>query len=161
MKRSILGGAGMSVSEYALGAMMFGTWGNSSHHDCDRIIRRALDAGVNFIDTADTYSGGESEEIVGEAIKGCRAEGVLATKFGNSMGDDENCRGGSRRWVTRAVEDSLRRLGTEWIDLYQMHRPDPMTDFDETLSALSDLVRAGKVRAIGVSSFTPDQIVEA
>src|SRR5262249_31200830 len=159
MKRMTLGTTGISVSEYALGSMMFGAWGNTDHDDCVRIIGKALDSGINFVDTADIYSLGESETIVGKGIRGRRDEVVLATKFGNGRQVDR--KGGSRRWVVRAVEDSLRRLGTDWIDLYQMHRPDPTTDIDETLGALSDLVRAGKVRAIGCSTFAPDQIVEA
>ncbi|MGP3926438.1 aldo/keto reductase [Streptomyces sp. 8N616] len=161
MKRRILGGTGISVSEYALGAMMFGAWGNPDHDESERIIHRALDAGINFVDTADVYSQGESEEIVGKALKGRRDDVVLATKGHGSMGDDPNRGGNSRRWITRAVEDSLRRLGTDHIDLYQIHRPDPTTDIDETLSALSDLVRAGKIRAIGHSTFPAEQIVEA
>jgi aryl-alcohol dehydrogenase-like predicted oxidoreductase len=163
VKRRILGGTGISVSEYALGAMMFGTWGNPDHHDSVRIIHAALDAGINFVDTADIYSSGESEEIVGKALKGgSRRDGVvLATKFHNRMGEDPNTGGNSRRWIMRAVEDSLRRLGTDYLDLYQVHRPDPDTDIDETLGALTDLVRSGKVRAIGSSTFPADRIVEA
>ncbi|MFB8183126.1 aldo/keto reductase [Streptomyces sp. NPDC055966] len=161
MKRRILGGTGMSVSEYALGAMMFGAMGNTDHDMCIGMIHTALDAGINLIDTADVYSGGESEVIVGKALKGRREEVVLATKFGLPMGDDANRRGGSARWIRRAVEDSLRRLDTDHIDLYQMHRPDPDTDIDETLATLSDLVRAGKVRAIGGSFFAPEETVEA
>ena len=161
MRRRMLGGTGISVSEYALGAMMFGAMGNTDHEESVRMIHTALDAGINLVDTADVYSGGESEVIVGEAIKGRRDDVVLATKFGLPMGDDPNRRGGSARWIRRAVEDSLRRLGTDHIDLYQMHRPDPLTDIDETLGALSDLVRAGTVRAIGGSFFAPEQIVEA
>lgn len=161
MKRRILGGTGISVSEYALGAMMFGALGNPDHDDSVRIIHRALDAGINFVDTADVYSAGESEEIVGKALKGRRDDIVLATKARSSMGDDPNHGGSSRRWITREVENSLRRLGTDHIDLYQIHRPDPATDVDETLSVLSDLVRAGKVRAVGSSTFPAEQIVEA
>jgi aryl-alcohol dehydrogenase-like predicted oxidoreductase len=161
MKHRILGGTGMSVSEYALGAMMFGAMGNTDHDESVRMIHSAFDAGINFIDTADVYSGGESEVIVGKALKGRRDDIVLATKFGLPMGDDPNHRGGSARWVHRAVEDSLRRLDTDHIDLYQMHRPDHDTDIDETLAALSDLVRAGKVRAIGSSFFSPEETVEA
>jgi aryl-alcohol dehydrogenase-like predicted oxidoreductase len=161
MKRRILGGTGMSVSEFALGTMMFGAMGNTDHDESVRVIHTALDAGINFVDTADVYSQGESEEIVGKALKGRRDDVVLATKFGLPMGADANHRGGSPRWVTRAVEDSLRRLGTDYIDLYQMHRPDPDTDIDETLAALSGLVRSGKVRAIGSSTFAADLIVEA
>ena len=161
MKRRILGGTGMSVSEYALGTMMFGAMGNTDHDESVRMIHAAVDAGVNLIDTADVYSGGESEVIVGKAISGRRDDVVLATKFGLPMGDDPNHRGGSARWIHRAVEDSLRRLGTDHIDLYQMHRPDHDTDIDETLAALSDLVHAGKVRAIGGSFFSPEETVQA
>jgi aryl-alcohol dehydrogenase-like predicted oxidoreductase len=161
MKRRILGGTGMSVSEFALGTMMLGAMGNTDHDESVRMIHTALDAGINFVDTADVYSRGESEEIVGKALKGRRDDVVLATKFALPMGPDANDQGGSPRWVVRAVEDSLRRLGTDHIDLYQMHRPDPDTDIDETLSALSDLVHSGKVRAIGSSLFPPAQIVEA
>jgi aryl-alcohol dehydrogenase-like predicted oxidoreductase len=161
MKRRILGGTGISVSEYALGAMMFGAMGNTDHDDCIRMIHTALDAGINLIDTADVYAAGESEVIVGKALKGRRDEVVLATKFGLAMGEDPNQRGGSARWIRRAVEDSLRRLDTDHIDLYQIHRPDPDTDIDETLAALSDLIRAGKIRAIGGSFFSPEETVEA
>ncbi|MET9221452.1 MULTISPECIES: aldo/keto reductase [unclassified Streptomyces] len=161
MKRRVLGGTGMSVSEFALGTMMLGAMGNTDHGESVAMIHTALDAGINFIDTADVYSAGESEEIVGKALKGRRDEVVLATKFGLPIGSDDNRRGGSRRWITQAVEGSLRRLGTDRIDLYQMHRWDPFTDLDETLSALSDLIRAGKVRAIGSSLFHPEQTVEA
>jgi aryl-alcohol dehydrogenase-like predicted oxidoreductase len=161
MKRRILGGTGMSVSEFALGTMMFGAMGNPDHDESIRMIHTALDAGINFVDTADVYSLGESEEIVGKALKGRRDDVVLATKFSLPWGSDPDRSGGSRRWIVRAVEDSLRRLGTDHIDLYQMHRPDPATDVDESLSALSDLVRTGKVRAIGSSVFPAEQIVEA
>jgi len=161
MKRRTLGATGMSVSEFALGAMMFGRMGNPDHDDSIRIIHRALEAGVNFIDTADVYSRGESEEIVGRAIKGRRDDLVIATKFGMPMGEDPNQRGGSRRWIMSEVEDSLRRLDTDYIDLYQMHRPDHETEIGETLSALSDLVQAGKIRAFGSSMFPAEMIVEA
>jgi aryl-alcohol dehydrogenase-like predicted oxidoreductase len=161
MKRRILGGTGISVSEYALGAMMFGALGNPDHDDCVRIVHRALDAGINVVDTADIYSAGESEEIVGKALKGRRDDVVLATKVHGSMGDDANHQGNSRRWIVREVENSLRRLGTDHIDLYQIHRPDPDTDVDETLAALTDLVGAGKVLAVGSSTFPAEQIVEA
>jgi aryl-alcohol dehydrogenase-like predicted oxidoreductase len=156
-----LGRTGVQVSKLCLGTMMFGAWGNSDHDDSTRIIHAALDAGINFVDTADVYSGGESEEIVGKALKGRRDDIVLATKFWGPMGDDPNRRGVSRRWIMAEVEDSLRRLGTDWIDLYQMHRPDPETDIDETLGALTDLVRQGKVRYTGSSSFAGGEIVEA
>ena len=161
MKRRILGGTGMSVSEFALGAMMFGAMGNTDRGESVRMIHRALDAGINFVDTADVYSRGESEEIVGQALQGHRDDVVLATKFAMPMGEDANQRGGSPRWIKRAVQDSLRRLGTDYIDLYQMHRPDYATDIEETLSALSDLVREGTVRFIGSSTFPAELIVEA
>ena len=142
--------------------MMFGDWGNPDREEGVRIIHRALDAGINFIDTADVYSQGGSEEIVGRALAGGRRDDViLATKFNGVMGEDPNHRGNSRRWIIREVEASLRRLGTDWIDLYQVHRPDPDTDIGDTLSALSDLVHAGKVRYIGTSTFPASQIVEA
>ncbi|WP_042400770.1 aldo/keto reductase [Streptacidiphilus carbonis] len=161
MKYRTLGRTGIKVSPYCLGAMMFGAIGNPDHDDSVRIIHKALDAGINFVDTADAYSRGESEEIVGKALKGRRDNVVLATKAHLPMGDDPNQRGNSRRWLVRAVEDSLRRLGTDHVDLFQVHRPDPDTDIEETLSALSDLVRAGKVRAIGTSTFPASDIVEA
>jgi aryl-alcohol dehydrogenase-like predicted oxidoreductase len=156
-----LGRTGVKVSPLCLGAMMFGAWGNPDHEESIRIIHRALDAGINFIDTADVYSRGESEEIVGKALEGRREEVVLATKVHGTMGDDPNQFGNSRRWIVREVEASLRRLRTDYIDLYQIHRPEADTDIDETLGALSDLVRAGKVRAIGSSTFPASQIVEA
>jgi aryl-alcohol dehydrogenase-like predicted oxidoreductase len=161
MERTTLGTTGISVSRYCLGAMMFGAWGNRDHDDCTKIIHAALDAGINFIDTADVYAAGESEEIVGKAIKGRRDDVVLATKFVAPMDDDPNHRGSSRRWIFQEVENSLRRLGTDHIDLYQAHRPDPTTDIDDTLGALSDLVHQGKVRVIGSSTFPAEQIVEA
>ncbi len=142
--------------------MMFGAWGNTDHDDCIRIIHRALDAGINFIDTADVYSRGESEEIVGRALAGGRRDNViLATKVHGSMGDDPNEFGNSRRWIIREVDNSLRRLGTDWIDLYQIHRPEQDTQIEDTLGALTDLVHAGKVRYIGSSTFPASQIVEA
>jgi aryl-alcohol dehydrogenase-like predicted oxidoreductase len=142
--------------------MMFGAWGETDHGAAARIIHRALDAGINFIDTADVYSRGESEEMVGEALAGGRRENVvLATKFHGTMGDDPNQAGNSRRWIFREVEASLRRLKTDWIDLYQVHRWDPWTDHDETLGALSDLVAQGKVRYIGSSTYPAAQIVKA
>jgi aryl-alcohol dehydrogenase-like predicted oxidoreductase len=157
-----LGRTGVSVSQLCLGAMMFGAWGNTDHDDSIRIIHRALDAGINFIDTADVYSAGESEEIVGKALAGGRRENVvLATKVGLPFDQDPNHRGTSRRWITKAVEGSLRRLGTDWIDLYQVHRLDPTVDIDETLGALSDLVHAGKIRAFGASTAAGSEIVEA
>jgi aryl-alcohol dehydrogenase-like predicted oxidoreductase len=142
--------------------MMFGAWGNPDHDDSIRIIHRALDAGINFIDTADVYSRGESEEIVAKALSGGRRDDVvLATKFHGVMGDDPNHQGNSRRWIMRAVEDSLRRLKTDYIDLYQVHRPEDDTDVEETLSALTDLIRAGKIRYAGSSTFPASRIVEA
>jgi len=142
--------------------MMFGAWGNEDHDESIRIIHRALDGGINFIDTADVYSRGESEEIVGKALAGGRRDDVLlATKVHGAMGEGPNERGNSRRWIVREVENSLRRLGTDWIDLYQIHRPEADTDVDETLGALSDLVSAGKVRYIGSSTFPASEIVEA
>ncbi|MFC4050192.1 aldo/keto reductase [Actinomadura syzygii] len=156
-----LGRTGVEVSTQCFGAMMFGSIAESDQGECERMLYRALDAGINFIDTADMYSRGDSEEILGRALKGRRDDVVLATKFFNPMGDDRNMRGGSRRWIFRAVEDSLRRLGTDHIDLYQMHRYDWNTDIDETLGALDDLVRQGKVLYLGSSSFPADWIVEA
>ena len=157
-----LGRTGVQVSPLCLGAMMFGDWGNRDHDDSIRIIHRALDAGINFIDTADVYSRGESEEIVGKALAGGRRDDViLATKVHGTMRDDPNQFGNSRRWIVREVEASLRRLNTDWIDLYQIHRPEADTDIDETLGALTDLVRQGKVRHIGSSTFPPSRIVEA
>ncbi len=168
-----LGRTGMRVSPLCLGAMMFGAWGEPDHDTSIRIIHRALDAGINFIDTADVYSQGESETIVGKALAGGRRDDViLATKFHGPMdvpvnspvgtpGSDPNKRGNSRRWIVREVENSLRRLGTDWIDLYQVHRPDTETDIDETLSALTDLQRQGKIRAFGSSTFPAHQVVQA
>ena len=161
MNRRPLARTGVQVSPLCLGAMMFGAWGNPDHDDSIKIIHRALDAGINFIDTADVYSRGESEEIVGKALSGRRDDVVLATKVHGTMGDDSNQFGNSRRWIIREVEDSLRRLKTDWIDLYQIHRPEPGTDVEETLGALTDLVRQGKVRYIGSSTFPASQIVEA
>jgi aryl-alcohol dehydrogenase-like predicted oxidoreductase len=156
-----LGRTGVHVSNLCLGTMMFGAWGEPEHDESIRIIHAALDAGINFVDTADVYSGGESEEILGKALKGRRDHVVLATKFVMPMGEDINQRGGSRRWIITAVENSLRRLQTDHIDLYQVHRPEPGVDAEETLDALTDLVRQGKVRYIGSSSYSGSQIVEA
>jgi len=161
MKQNTLGRSGIVVSDIAFGAMNFGFPGGPSDEVAVKMIHRALDAGVNLIDTADVYTAGESERVVGLAIKDRREEVVLATKFGLPMGEDPNRAGGSPRWIKRAVEDSLRRLGTDYIDLYQMHRPDYRTDVDETLAALSDLVREGKVRAIGCSTFPAELVVSA
>jgi aryl-alcohol dehydrogenase-like predicted oxidoreductase len=162
MQYRTLGRTGVKISPLCLGAMMFGEWGNPDHDDSIRIIHRALDAGINFIDTADVYSHGESEEIVGKAlVDGRRGDVILATKVHASMGDDPNHKGNSRRWIIREVESSLRRLKTDWIDLYQIHRPSPDTDVEETLGAVSDLVTQGKVRYIGSSTFPASHIVEA
>src|SRR5882724_8159613 len=173
MDHRTLGRTGMQVSPLCLGAMMFGAWGERDHDTSIAIIHRALDAGINFIDTADVYSQGESEIIVGKALAGSRRDKVVvATKFQGQMGvavdtplghpgGNPNMRGNSRRWIMREVEDSLRRLGTDWIDLYQIHRPEDDTDIDETLGALTDLVRQGKVRYIGSSTFPASRIVEA
>jgi aryl-alcohol dehydrogenase-like predicted oxidoreductase len=162
MEMRALGRTGVQVSPLCLGAMMFGAWGNTDHEDSIRIIHGALDAGINFIDTADVYSRGESEEIVGKALAGGKRDNVvLATKVHGGMGDDPNEYGNSRRWIVKEVENSLRRLKTDWIDLYQIHRPEPDTDIDDTLGALTDLVRAGKVRYIGSSTFQPSAVVEA
>ena len=162
MEYRTLGRTGINVSQLCLGAMMLGAAGNSDHDDAIRIVHRALDAGINFIDTADAYSHGESEQIVGKALADGRRENVvLATKFGLPFGQDPNQRGGSRRWITQAVEGSLRRLQTDWIDVYQVHRLDPNADLDETLGALSDLVHAGKIRSFGASNVPASGIVEA
>jgi aryl-alcohol dehydrogenase-like predicted oxidoreductase len=161
MEYRTLGRTGVNVSPLCLGAMMFGAWGEPDHDESIRIIHRALDAGINFVDTADVYSQGESEEIVAKALKGRRDNVVLATKFHGAMGEDPNQQGNSRRWIVRAVEDSLKRLQTDYIDLYQVHRPDEDMDVEETLSALTDLVRAGKILYAGSSTFPASQIVEA
>jgi len=161
MRYRKLGRTGVEVSTLCLGTMNFGAWGNADHDDSIRVIHRALDAGINFVDTADMYATGESERIVGKALRGRRDDVVLATKVHGPMGDDRNRRGNSRRWILAEVEESLRRLGTDHVDLYQIHRPEPDTDIDETLGALTDLVRAGKVRYIGSSTFPAHAIVEA
>src|SRR5215472_15207061 len=162
MQTRVLGSTGVQVTPLCLGAMMFGSWGNPDQDESVRIIHRALDAGINFVDTADVYSAGESERITGKALAGRRDDVVLATKFFMPMdGADPNQRGGSRRWIIREVENSLRRLNTDYIDLYQVHRPSQDTDVEETLGALTDLVRQGKVRYIGSSSYAASQIVEA
>ncbi|MGH9094190.1 MAG: aldo/keto reductase [Acidimicrobiales bacterium] len=162
MDTRVLGRTGVKVSPLCLGAMMFGQWGNPDHEDSASIIHRALDAGINFIDTADVYSAGESEEIVGKALAGIdRSQIVLATKAHAAMGTDPNAQGNSRRWIMAECEHSLRRLGTDYLDLYQIHRPDPAVDIDETLGALTDLIRAGKIRYAGSSTFPAHQVVEA
>jgi aryl-alcohol dehydrogenase-like predicted oxidoreductase len=162
MEFTTLGRSGIKVTRLCLGAMMFGAWGNPDHKDSVRIIHRALDAGINFVDTADVYSGGESEVIVGEALATVdRSRIVLATKVFSPMGDDPNARGSSRRWIIAECDNSLRRLGTDYIDLYQVHRFDETADLDETLGALSDLVHQGKVRSLGSSTFPAERIVES
>ena len=162
MEHRPLGRTGVSVSKFCLGAMMFGAWGNPDHDESIRIIHAALDAGINFIDTADVYAHGESEEIVGKALAGGRRDDVmLATKFHNPMGEDPNQQGSSRRWIIRAVEDSLRRLGTDWIDLYQVHRRDPGTDIEETLVGAQRPRAPGQGPLHRPSTFPASQIVEA
>ena len=161
MEHRPFGRTGVRVSPLCLGAMMFGGWGNPDHDESIAVIHAALDAGINFIDTADVYSRGESEEIVAKAIQGRRDDIVLATKVHGTMGDDANMQGNSRRWIIRECEESLRRLDTDYIDLYQIHRPEPGTDIEETLGALSDLVHQGKVRYLGSSTYPASQIVEA
>ena len=161
MKYRNLGSTGVKVSPLCLGAMMFGAWGNPDHEDSISIINSAIEAGINFIDTADVYSEGESEEIVGKAIVGRRDNLIIATKAHGPMGSDPNQAGNSRRWIIQECENSLRRLGTDYIDLYPIHRPDPPIDIDETLGALTDLVRQGKVRYLGSSTFPASSIVEA
>lgn len=161
MERRILGRTGISVSVMGVGAGMFGQFGQTTEETCVRIVHAALDGGINLVDTADFYSSGESETIVGAALKGRRDKVVLATKCGLPMGDDPNEKGASRRWIMKAVEASLKRLQTDYIDLYQMHRPDPDTDIAESLDALTTLVREGKIRAFGSSTFPAEDIVEA
>jgi len=161
MEYRLLGRTGVEVSPLCLGTMMFGAWGNKDVDDSIRVIHHALDAGINFVDTADVYSGGESEEIVGKALTGRRDDVVLATKFFMPMGEGPNRSGGSRKYIIKAVEDSLRRLDTDYLDLYQVHRPSAAMDVEETLGALTDLVHQGKVRYIGSSSYPGSQIVEA
>ncbi|WP_101926507.1 MULTISPECIES: aldo/keto reductase [Luteimonas] len=161
MKYRPLGGTGLQVSPYCLGTMMFGRLANADQDDCVRIVHKALDAGINFVDTADAYSQGDSEVIVGKALQGRRDGVVLATKAALPMGEDPNMRGHSRRWITRAVEDSLRRLQTDRIDVYQIHRLAPDTDVEEALSVLTDLMRAGKILAFGASTVPASDIVAA
>ncbi|WP_422736733.1 aldo/keto reductase [Micromonospora sp. WMMD729] len=161
MRYRTLGGTGIEVSTHCLGTMMFGAVGNPDHDECVRIIHAAIDSGINAVDTADMYGQGESEQIVGKALRGRRDDVVLATKVHFPMGEGPNQGGNSRRWILKAVEGSLRRLGTDWIDLYQVHRPDPSTDIEETLSVLTDLVSQGKIRAFGCSTFPAEEIVEA
>jgi aryl-alcohol dehydrogenase-like predicted oxidoreductase len=161
MEYRSLGRTGMQVSAFCLGTMMFGSWGNPDIGECTSIVDLAIDGGVNFFDTADVYDEGRSEAILGAAIRSRRDEVILATKFHFPMGQGKNRSGNSRRWITKAVDGSLRRLGTDWIDLYQVHRPDPTVEIEETLDTLSGLVRSGKIRAIGTSTFPPDELVDA
>jgi len=162
MNYRTLGRTGIKVSPYALGTLMLGAdIGNADHDDSIRIIHKALDAGINLVDTADAYAHGASEEVVGKALKGRRDDVVLATKVRRPMGDDPNRQGASRRWIMTAVENSLRRLQTDHIDIYQVQRPDPDTDIEETLSVLTDLIHSGKVRAIGSSTTPASDIVDA
>lgn len=161
MEHRTFGSTGLSVSRYGLGTMMLGPWGNDDRDECERIIHAAVDAGINFVDTADVYAAGESERIVGAALKGRRDDVILATKFHNPMGADPNRRGNSRRWILKAVDESLERLDTDWIDFYQVHRPDPSTAIEDTVEALSDLVRMGKIRYWGTSMFPAGRIVDA
>jgi aryl-alcohol dehydrogenase-like predicted oxidoreductase len=156
----VLGHSGIEVAHLALGTMMFGSWGNPDVDECRRMVHRAIDAGITLIDTADIYDDGESERILGDALAGRRDRVVLATKVGNPMFRDPNRSGLSRRWIEQACDDSLRRLRVDHIDLYQMHRPDPSTPLDETLDAFDRLVAAGKVRAVGTSTFTAAQLDE-
>jgi aryl-alcohol dehydrogenase-like predicted oxidoreductase len=163
MEYRTLGRSGIKVSRFGLGTMVLGAWGNTDLGACHRIINAALDAGINLVDTADMYGDGENETIVGAAIKARRSEVVLCTKFHHPVGDDDdpNRRGNSRRWIMTAVDDSLRRLDTDHIDLYQAHRPDPTVAIEETVDTLTDLVRAGKIRAWGTSTFPAEDLVEA
>lgn len=160
MRTRALGWSGLEVTEVIFGAMMFGAWGNTDLDECHAMVQRALDGGVTTFDTADMYDDGVSETILGQALRGRRHEVVLATKVGNPMGGNLDRSGLSARWIRQACEDSLRRLQVDHIDLYQMHRPDPSTPIDETLGALEELVQAGKVRAIGTSTFSPRQLDE-
>ena len=162
MEHRQLGRTGVSVSKFCLGAMMFGAWGNPDHDESIRIIHAALDAGINFVDTADVYSAGRVGGDRRQGPRGGRRDDVvLATKFHGAMGDDPNRRGNSRRWIIRAVEDCLRRLNTDWIDLYQIHRPDPRTDIEETLRPLTDLVHRARSAISAPPPSPPSEIVEA
>ena len=161
MQYRVLGATGVHLSAFTLGAMSFGALGNTDHDDCVRIVHRAFDRGINCIDTADVYSQGESEEIVGKALAGMRDDVVLATKCYWPMGADLNRRGLSRRWIMRACDESLRRLRTDHVDIYYLHKPDLATDIDDTLAAMDDLVRSGKVRTVAMSTYPADLLVEA
>ncbi|MEU4397470.1 aldo/keto reductase [Micromonospora orduensis] len=161
MQYRTLGRTGVQVSTLALGAMNFGSLGRVTQDEATALVDAALDAGVNLVDTADMYSQGESEEMVGKAIAGRRDDIVLATKAGMPMGDERNHQGSSRRWLVTELDNSLRRLGVDHVDLYQIHRWDPRTSDEETLSALTDLQRAGKIRYFGSSTFPAYRIVQA
>lgn len=163
MEFRTLGRSSINVSRFGLGTMVLGAWGNTDRDACHRIINGALDAGVNLVDTADMYGNGENEAIVGAAIAGRRDDVVLCTKFHHPVGDDSDVtrRGNSRAWIMTAIDDSLRRLSVDHIDLYQAHRPDPTVPIDETVEALNDLVQAGKIRAWGTSTFPAEDLVEA
>jgi len=161
MEMRVLGRTGVTVSKFCFGAGMFGYFGNADQNECQRMVDRSLDAGINYFDTSDVYSHGESEEILGKALKGKRDDVILATKFSLPMDDNPNHKGNSRRWIIQEVEASLKRLGTDYIDLYQVHRPDVTADIDETLGALSDLIHQGKVRMIGSSTFPAELLVES
>lgn len=160
MEYRVLGRTGLRVSRFGLGTMVFGSWGNRDRASCVGLIKTAITSGINLVDTADIYGEGESEEIVGEALVGMRDEVILATKFDNPMGPGINQRGSSRRWMVQALDASLKRLRTDWIDLYQVHRPDPATDPEELVEAMTDMVRAGKIRYWGTSNFAAEDIVE-
>ncbi|NHN34048.1 aldo/keto reductase [Paenibacillus agricola] len=155
------GRTGIKVSSITLGTGAFGSWGNTDEEECKRIVEESIAAGINFIDTADVYAGGVSEEIVGKALKSRREEIVLGTKVGMQMGNGINRRGNSKRWIKNALEDSLRRLQTDYVDVYQLHRPDLDTDIEETLGILTDLVKEGKIRYIGTSGFQAWQLTES
>lgn len=158
MDTRILGHSGIEVTTLGLGTMMFGSWGNEDVEECHQMVHRAVDAGITLVDAADMYDNGVAEEILGEALRGCRDEIVLATKVGNPMGGGMTRSGLSKRWITQACEGSLRRMQVDHIDLYQMHRPDPSTPYEETLGAFQELIAAGKIRAYGTSTFSPEQI---
>ena len=161
MEMTTLGRTGVQVSRLCFGAMTLGRWGNTDEAECIHMVHRTLDAGINFIDTADVYGAGDSEAILGKALAGRRDSVVLATKLNHQFGEGFNRSGNSRRWIFQQVETSLQRLQTDWIDLYQLHRPDPSCDISESVGALSDLVRAGKIRYFGTSTFPAHEIVEA
>src|SRR4029078_8760935 len=161
MEKRRLGSSRIEVSAFGLGTMMFGAWGNPDRDQCRRMLDMALDGGITLVDTADIYDFGVSEDMLGEFLNGRRDRVVLATKFGNAMDDDPLHRGGSERWVREAVTHSLRRLRTDRIDLYQMHRPDPDVPFEATLGALDELVREGLVCGVGAAWLLAAELVEA